>query len=193
LEFALGMLSIYISVIFFTKYFTLSDLADFQVVVKSIYFYFLILFVFPIFKFVFPELSKLISQNDIDEIKKLQKWIFRYSIIVTIISAFLTFGFAFFGIEYLFGKEYVNSSQMLIPLVLVFFFVLQNGFLTSLLKGYNGFKTTFIIRFIGIVVFVLSFYILQSFESNPINVIYAFLMGHLITYALLKTKSKGLF
>ncbi|MDY0321303.1 MAG: hypothetical protein RBR23_06155 [Arcobacteraceae bacterium] len=193
LEFALGMLSIYISVIFFTKYFTLSDLADFQVVVKSIYFYFLILFVFPIFKFVFPELSKLISQNDIDEIKKLQKWIFRYSIIVTIISAFLTFGFAFFGIEYLFGKEYVNSSQMLIPLVLVFFFVLQNGFLTSLIKGYNGFKTTFIIRFIGIVVFVLSFYILQSFESNPINVIYAFLMGHLITYALLKTKSKGLF
>jgi O-antigen/teichoic acid export membrane protein len=189
LEFALGMLSVYISVIFFTKYFTLSDLADFQVVVKSIYFYFLILFVFPIFKFVFPELSKLISQNNRDEIVKLQKWIFRYSIVVTFISACLTFIFAFYGIEYLFGKEYLNSSKMLIPLVLVFFFVLQNGFLTSLIKSQNGFKTTFIIRFVGIVIFIVSFYILQLFESNQINVIYAFLIGHLITYALLKIVS----
>jgi O-antigen/teichoic acid export membrane protein len=192
LEFALGMLSVYISVIFFTKYFTLSDLADFQVVVKSIYFYFLILFVFPIFKFVFPELSNLISKNEINEIQKLQEWIWKYSLIVTALSACLTFIFAFFGIEHLFGKEYLNSSQMLIPLVLVFFFVLQNGFLTSLIKGFNGFKTTFTIRFIGIVVFIMSFYVLQLFESNPINVIYAFLIGHLITYALLKTKAKGL-
>lgn len=189
LEFALGMLSIYISVIFFTKYFTLSDLADFQVVVKSIYFYFLILFVFPIFKFVFPELSNLITKNETDEVDKLTKWIFNYSIIVTLISAILTLFFAFYAIEYLFGKEYLNSIQMLIPLVFVFFFVLQNGFLTSLIKSKNGFKTTFVIRFVGIAVFVGSFYILQFFETNPINVIYAFLIGHLITYALLKIVS----
>ncbi|MCK9337197.1 MAG: hypothetical protein M0P43_05120 [Arcobacteraceae bacterium] len=189
LEFALGMLSIYISVIFFTKYFTLFDLADFQVVVKSIYFYFLALFVFPIFKFVFPELSLLVTQNNIEELKRLQSWIFKYSLIVTVIASILTFVLSSYGIVYLFGQEYANSTTLLLPLILVYFFVIQNGFLSSLIKSKNGFKTTFIIRFIGIVVFVVSFYVLEVFTHMAVNVIYAFLIGHLITYILLKTKS----
>ncbi|QOG12661.1 hypothetical protein [Arcobacter sp. FWKO B] len=192
-EFALGMMSIYIAVIFFSKYFTLSDLADFQVVVKSIYFYFLLLFVFPIFKFIFPELSKNFSEQNYDEIRNLRQWVFKYSIIVSIVSAFITILFAIYGIETLFGTQYENSSSLLLPLIFVFFFVIQNGFLSSLLKSQNGFKVTFTIRFIGIVVFLISFYILQIILSHQaVNVIYAFLIGHLITYALLLYKTKGI-
>jgi O-antigen/teichoic acid export membrane protein len=190
LEFALGMLSIYISVIFFTKYFTLFDLADFQVVVKSIYFYFLALFVFPIFKFVFPELSLLVTQNNTEELKRLQSWIFKYSLIVTVIASILTFVLSSYGIVYLFGQEYENSTTLLLPLILVYFFVIQNGFLSSLLKSKNGFKATFTIRFIGILVFIASFYVLELFTHQAVNVIYAFLIGHLITYALLKIVSR---
>lgn len=190
LEFALGMMSIYISVIFFTKYFTLSDLADFQVVVKSVYFYFLALFVFPIFKFVFPELSKIHSEQNFEEIKNLKNWIFKYSIIVTIVSAGITFIFAMYGIEFLFGEEYINSAKLLLPLMLVFFFVIQNGFLSSVLKSQNGFNITFIIRLSGIISFVLSFFILEFFIHQAVNVIYAFLIGHLITYTLLKVVSR---
>ena len=184
LEFSLGMLTVYLCVIFFIKYFTLSDLADFQVVVKSIYFYFLSIFVFPIFRFVFPELSKFVATKDIEEIKKLKFWIIKYSFIVSFCFSGLIY-FSSDKILNLFGHEYKNAIILLETIILVFFFVIMNAFFTSLLKSFGKFGTTFIIRFIGLLAFIGSFYIYQMITNAPINIIYAFISGHIVIFALL--------
>ena len=67
----------YTAVLLIMKYFTLDELGDFQVVVKPVFTYMTMLFVFPIFRFVLPELSKLYGEKKYKELYKMKIWIYK--------------------------------------------------------------------------------------------------------------------
>lgn len=73
IEFGSGIVLLYMVVFLMMHYFSIDELGDFQVVTKPIFSYMVMLFVFPIFRFVLPELSKLISDKKIEEVLELKR------------------------------------------------------------------------------------------------------------------------
>lgn len=191
-EFFVGMLSVYLAVLFFAKYFGVEHLADFQVVVKPIYFYFLTLFVFPIFKFVFPEVSQMASQKNYTQIKAITTKITIYAFVVSIVSMALLIFFGKNLVLYFFGEAYINSVFMLQITAIVFSFVIFTGYFTSVLKAFGKFKETLFIRIFGLIVFGIVFYSTNLFINNPITIIFAFICGHIAICGLLYYKYKAI-
>ena len=183
LEFFVGMLSVYFAVLFFAKYFSTDKLADFQVIIKTIYFYFLTIFVFPIFKFIFPEVTSFVAKKDFNAVRKITNQIFIYSFFVAIVSIILIYLYGDLMILEFFGSNYLGASSLLKITTISFLFVILGGYFTSTLKSFGLFKQTLIIRLIGLTSFVVSFYILNFINFNPANVIYAFVFGHFIIFS----------
>lgn len=183
LEFFVGMLSIYFAVFFFAKYFDAEKLADFQVIIKTIYFYFLTIFVFPIFKFVFPEVSSFVAKKEFEAVKKITNQIFVYSFAVTFLGVSLIYFYGDFMILEFFGAAYLGASWLLKITSIAFLFVLLGGYFTSTLKSFGFFKQTLTTRIAGLLSFVACFYLLNFINSNPANVIYAFIVGHFVIFS----------
>lgn len=183
LEFFAGMLSVYFAVLFFAKYFSTDKLADFQVIIKTIYFYFLTIFVFPIFKFIFPEVTSFVAKKDFNAVQNITKQIFIYSFFVAIFSIILIYLYGDLMILEFFGSNYLGASSLLKITSISFLFVILGGYFTSTLKSFGLFKKTLLIRLTGLISFVVSFYILNFIHSSPANVIYAFVFGHFIIFS----------
>lgn len=181
-EFLVGMLSVYLAVLFFAKYYGADALADFQVVVKTIYFYFLTLFAFPIFKFVFPEISSMVAKEDFDQIKKSTTKMVAYTAIVSLCCMGLIYYFSDYIIQTYFGANYQNSAILLKITSLAFAFVLLNSYFTSLLKAFGKFKETLFVRIFGLVSFVCIFYISRFFIHDSSAVIISFVLSHFVIF-----------
>jgi O-antigen/teichoic acid export membrane protein len=179
-EFVFSMLTIYISVLLFIKFFSMSDLADYQVVVKSIYMYYLALFVFPIFRFVMPSLASLKAKDNYEEIEKLKIWVLRYALVVGIGTFVLIKLFGYTLVAKIFSYDYINSVALLEAISISFFFSIFNAFYNSYLKSYGEFKTTMYIKGASIVVFIVIFFAIDYLHHHPIAVIYALNLSHII-------------
>lgn len=180
IEFIFSMLSIYLAVLLFIWFFSVSDLADFQVVVKSIYMYYLVLFVFPIFKFVMPSLSSYIAQKDFVEIENTKLWVLRYALVVGISSFIILKILSYTLVIHIFSYEYINSIPMLEAISVSFFFLIFNAFYNSYIKSFGGFKITMIIKGLSIIIFIIIFFGLRVVIDEPIIVIYALNLSHII-------------
>jgi O-antigen/teichoic acid export membrane protein len=155
------------------KYFTSSELGDFQVVVKPILIYLIMLFVFPIFRFLLPELSFLIAKRDLDEIFKMKRYIYIYSFIVSFSFIALSFLYSQTIITTLFSSEYVASYLMIEHLSIFFIFIILNGYQIAFIKASGCFLEALIIRLCGVVAFVITFFVIKLFSENIISVIIA--------------------
>ena len=185
IEFGSGIVLLYMVVLLMLRYFSVDELGDFQVVTKPIFTYMLMLFVFPIFRFVLPELSKLISEKNIDEIKSLKKWIFRYAFIVS--GSFLVVALLFSDniVGQLFPIEYINASLMIKHLAFFFIFLILNAFQIAFIKASGAFLSALFIRLFGIVVLVATFYLIFNFYSkNVISVIIALVSSHISMFTV---------
>lgn len=180
LEFILGMAAPYMAILFLITYFTLQDLGDFQVVVKSFYFYFLTLFVFPIFKFALPELSKLLANKEYEEINKIEKWIWGYSSLIAVVLFILTSTFGTKVVFSLFGENYFGAIQMLEIMSLSLLFVLLGAFYSSLLKSLNKFFYSMSIRGLGIITFFITFFTMKNGYGVD-SILYGFVASHIVT------------
>jgi O-antigen/teichoic acid export membrane protein len=181
-EFIFGILTIYLSVILFVKFYSVSDIADFQVVVKPIYMYFLSIFAFPIFKFVLPQLSSNIAKKEFNKVEDTKKWMIKYSIIVGLGSFLFINIFSENIVIYCFSELYINSIDLLNALSLSFIFLIINSFSNSVLKSFGEFKATMTIRGIGIFLFIISFFIIKNFIDTPLAVIYALNISHIAQF-----------
>ncbi len=83
LEAGASILMIYIAVLLTIRYFSVDELGDFQVVVRPVFTYMTMLFVFPIYRFVLPELSVKIRNGEYQEIQLIRRWVFKLSFIVS--------------------------------------------------------------------------------------------------------------
>lgn len=185
IEFGSGIILLYMVVFLMLRYFSVDELGDFQVVTKPIFTYMLMLFVFPIFRFVLPELSKLISEKNINEIESLKKWIFRYAFIVS--GSFLVVALLFSEtvIKELFPVEYIDASLMIKHLAFFFIFLILNAFQIAFIKASGAFLTALFIRVFGIVVLVATFYLIFNFYSKSvISVIIALVSSHISMFSV---------
>ncbi len=178
LEFGSSIFMIYLSVVLIMKYYTLDNLADFQVVVKTIFVYMILLFVFPVFRFILPELSKLINTNKHQEIAKIKKEFFIFSFIIATSLFLLIWFFGSFLITWAFSAEYIQSETMLLHLSPFFIFVMLNAYNIAYIKASGKFWWAFFLRIGGNFMVLISFYTLQLFSDSIIIVILSLIWGY---------------
>jgi O-antigen/teichoic acid export membrane protein len=184
LEFGSGIVMIYLSVVLIMHYFSLDELGDFQVVVKTIFVYMIMLFVFPIFRFIMPELSKLIYAKNYKEVERLKKNIYIFAFFVASIFLFLVWNFGELFILKLFGIQYENAYYMLLHISFFFVFVMLNAYNIAYIKASGKFLWALFIRLSGSVIVVIVFYILHSFTHSVINVVLSLIWGYIGMYII---------
>ena len=178
LEFGSSIFMIYLSVVLIMKYYTLDNLADFQVVVKTIFVYMILLFVFPVFRFILPELSKLINANEHQEIAKIKKEFFIFSFIISMGLFLLIWYFGGSLIIWVFSDKYIQSETMLLHLTPFFIFVMLNAYNIAYIKASGKFWWAFFLRIGGNFMVLISFYTLQLFSNSIIIVILSLIWGY---------------
>jgi len=179
LEFSSGMILIYLSVFFFNHYYSLDEVGDFQVVTKPILIYMITLFVFPVFRFLLPELSKLSYQKDLNAIKKLKNWFYRFTITVSIL--FVVF-INFFGekfIELIFPAQYTGAYLYLSHLSFFFVFIMLNAYQVAFIKANSHFNMALYIRLSGLLFFILAFYLTKFNSPSSIAIIFGLDIAYL--------------
>lgn len=183
IEFGSGIVLLYMVVFLMMRYFSIEELGDFQVVTKPIFSYMVMLFVFPIFRFVLPELSKLISEKKIEEILGLKRWILRYAFVVSGVFIAVSLFFSSEILGYLFPPEYANASLMVKHLSFFFIFLIINSYQVAFIKASGAFLSALFIRILGIVSLLGVFYLIYNFYSqNVISVIIALVSSYMIMF-----------
>ncbi|MBU0631883.1 hypothetical protein KKA17_04490 [bacterium] len=184
IEFGSGIVMMYTAVLLIMKYFTLGELGDFQVIVKPIFTYMIMLFVFPIFRFVLPELSKLYSEKKFDELREIKRWVLKFAFSVSITFIVLSLLFADRFVLFTFSKEYAEASLMIIHISFFFIFVILNAYQISFIKASGDFLSALFIRLWGIVSLVIIFYGIYFFYSKNIIAVIVALIGSYISMFL---------
>jgi len=188
LEFGSGIIMIYLSVVLIMHYYTLDDLANFQVVVKTLFVYMILLFVFPIFKFILPEISKLIRDGKHKEIIRLKKEIYLFSIGICLSFFLVVWLFGETLIRWGFSAEYQQAHVMLLHLSPFFLFVMLNAYNIAYIKASGKFWWALFLRVSGSFVVLLSFYTLKLFSDSviivPLSLIWGYVGMFLISFVL---------
>ena len=184
IEFGSGMILIYLAVMLMLHYFGLNSLGDFQVVAKPVFTYMVMLFVFPIFRFILPELSFLIAQKRFNEVIRIKNWVYRISISVSIFFIIFFVLFADDLVGFLFPSEYAESYLLLTHLSFFFIFVMLNAFHIAFIKASGAFLTALLIRLFGIAAFLLIFYAILEYRYSVVAVILALVWGYTAMFAV---------
>lgn len=190
LEAGASILMIYIAVLLTIRYFSVDELGDFQVVVRPVFTYMTMLFVFPIYRFVLPELSVKVRNGEFSEIQLIRRWVFKLSFIVSG-AFFLTM--LLFGsnlVEALFPAEYVGATPVLFHFSIFFIFMMLNAYQLAYIKANGHFKTSLFIRLTGIATLVVMFYVISAFTDNVVAIIIALCSGYLMMFILSSFKEK---
>jgi O-antigen/teichoic acid export membrane protein len=178
LEFGSGIFMIYLSVVLIMKYYTLDDLADFQVVVKTIFIYMTMLFIFPVFKFLLPEISKLLNDDKHSHIATIKKEFYFFSFFISGIIFIIIWLFGEALVVWAFSEEYKKSYTMLLHLSPFFLFVMLNAYNIAYIKASGKFWWAFFLRVSGSFFVLLSFYTLKLFTDSIIIVVLSLIWGY---------------
>jgi O-antigen/teichoic acid export membrane protein len=179
LEFSSGMMMIYFAVFAFNHYYSIEELGDFQVVTKPILMYMITLFVFPVFRFLLPELSKLFYQKETQKIAKLKSWFYNFSIVISVSFTLL---FYFFGQEIvatLFPAQYHGAYLYLTHLSFFFVFIMLNAYQVAFIKASGAFGMALTIRLSGILFFMLFFYGTRYFSESSVAIVFGLAMAYM--------------
>ena len=183
-EFGSGIVMMYTAVILIMKYFDLEELGNFQVVVKPVFTYMIMLFVFPIFRFVLPELSRLYSEKNYEGLRNIKRWVLKFAFGVSGVFVILSLLFADRFVSWLFPPGYADSSLMIIHISFFFIFVILNAYQISFIKASGDFLSALFIRLWGIVSLVIIFYAIFIFYSQNIISVVVALIGSYISMFL---------
>ncbi|NWF66391.1 MAG: hypothetical protein HXX81_02870 [Campylobacterales bacterium] len=179
LEFIFGIVTIYLAVIFYINDFSLEELADFQVVIKLVLFFYLTIFIFPMFRYVLPELTKLTIDKNIDKILSIRRNFFIFGVISWSLLLIIIYIFGENIIINLFGEKYINSIEKIQLLSVFLIFLFLNNFQILILKSSNQFLKSLIVRLIGLTIFMTTYFILKQINLNDINIILSLGVGYI--------------
>ncbi len=158
-------------------------LAEYQVVIRSLFFSLVAIFVFPINTFTFPEISKLISNKKFDEVKKIERKFLKYLVVFLVVILFSMF-FTKYLISFIFPKEY-KGAYIYVNFMLPFLpFIAYTTFALNILKGFNRFELALYVRIIGSLSFFVGLLLFYNFraESTVFAMDFAFLTMALMVY-----------
>ena len=177
-EFGSGIVMIYTAVFFLMHYYSIKELGDFQVVTKPILMYMIALFVFPVFRFLLPELSKLHAQKSYNEITNLYRWFYKFAFLVSGSFALLMVFYSKDFVELAFKPEYQGAYLYLTHLSFFFVFIMLNAFQLSLIKASGAFGKALFIRVSGIALFILAFYLTRLYSESSVSVVFGLVLGY---------------
>ena len=183
-EFGSGIVMIYMAVFFLMHYYSVEELGDFQVVTKPVLMYMITLFIFPVFRFLLPELSKLHAQKSFKEIVALQRWFYKFAFIVSGSFALLMVFYSEQFVTLAFKSEYHGAYLYLTHLSFFFIFIMLNAFQLSLIKASGGFGAALLIRLSGIGFFVAAFYLTRLYSESSVSVIIGLVLAYVGMYGL---------
>ena len=183
-EFGSGIVMIYTAVFFLMHYYSIEELGDFQVVTKPVLMYMITLFVFPVFRFLLPELSKLYAQKSYGEILNLQRWFYKFSFLVSGAFVLLMIFYSEKFVMLAFKPEYHGAYLYLTHLSFFFIFIMLNAFQLSLIKASGGFSTALFVRVSGIALFVVAFYLTRLYSESSVSVVFGLVLGYMGMYVL---------
>ncbi len=183
-EFGSGIVMIYTAVFFLMHYYSVEELGDFQVVTKPILMYMITLFVFPVFRFLLPELSKLYAQGDSEKIFELQKWFYKFAFLVSGAFVLLMIFYSKDFVSFLFNPEYNGAYLYLTHLSFFFVFIMLNAFQLALIKASGAFGKALFIRMSGIFLFIAAFYITRLYSENSVSVVFGLALGYMGMFVL---------
>jgi len=177
-EFVFGILILYLAVLFVGKMLSLDALGEFQVVIKSFFMYFISIFVFPIVKFVLPELSYLVEKKEFGRIGRLGRFAFLYAVGSSVIVVAFSFLFGEGLILWLFGESYRGSAAPLWMLSTAIFFVTLNTYQVAILKSLDRFFLSMSVRACGSVVFPIYAFAVYGFLPSLEGVSLALVLSY---------------
>jgi len=147
-------------------------LSEYQVVIRSIFFSLVAIFVFPLNTFTFPQISKFISEDNFGELRRIEKKLFYYLCIFLLLLIFGEF-LTPYVIGFIFPVQYYNSYKMLNLLLPTLPFIAYTTFALNIVKGFNRFDLALYVRAFGSFLFFSSIYILYIFGFDAKSIIYS--------------------
>jgi len=193
IEFAFGILFIYLAIVFSKLFFGIHELALYQVVIKPVFMYAITLLVFPVVKFAFPHISEYAAAGDVAKIFEVRNWIHKYALLTTSIFVIALLLIGKDGIGYIFSDEYKDGFIGLVTLSFALYFAIMNAFYISTLKAFDKFKLSMLLRFASVIVFILLFFTLQMFDKSFYNITTALSLSYVfINIFAKKTAEKAL-
>ncbi len=132
-----------------------SLLSEYQVVVRSIFFSLVAIFVFPLNSMLFPQISALIAGRQFNEIQRIEKKMFRYMMLFWSLLIILLFLMKYiiiilFPPSYNHSYIYINYMLMFLPLIAYTTFAL------NIIKAFNRFDFALYVRLFGSLIFFIS-------------------------------------
>ncbi|MGR5150658.1 lipopolysaccharide biosynthesis protein [Photobacterium swingsii] len=184
LEAGASILMIYITVLLTISHFSIDELGDFQVVVRPIFTYMTMLFVFPIYRFVLPELAVCVRKKQHEQIKLIRRWVFKLSFIVSALFFGIMLMWAKPIILWVFPAEYEGAIPVLFHFSIFFIFMMLNAYQLAYIKAHGHFTQSLVIRLSGIVSLVIGYYGLSLFTNNVVAIIAALGLGYMMMFIL---------
>jgi len=166
------------------NYGTTNELAQFQVVARSIYFALISVFSWPLGRFMFPEFSSLIANKQYDKLKHLRNKFIKILLMFAFIVILGCWLLSKMVIAYVFPIEYINSYKMLNILIIALPFVMYQNFSESIIKAVGDYKTNLIIKSSGILSYVIGYLFLNEILEIELSSIYSFVIGMLTIFLL---------
>lgn len=190
MEAGASILMIYITVLLTIAYFSIDELGDFQVVVRPMITYLTLLFVFPIYRFVLPEVAVCVREKRFEEVQQIKSWLTKVSLWVSGIFFVMMLFASKPLVDWLFPEQYLKAAPVLMHFSMFFIFMMLNGYQLANLKAHGYFTQSLLIRLSGIVVLIGTFYAYRLYTENVVAVILALGTGYLMMYLISRQVEK---
>jgi len=153
-------------------------------VVRPIIVYLTLLFVFPIYRFVLPELAVCVRSGDAQQIKQIKYWVYKMAIIVSSSFFILMLFFSHEIVTLIFPLQYAKSAPVLMHFSMFFIFMMLNAYQLAFIKAHSLFTQSLMIRGSGILALIISYYLYTRITDNVVAVILALGTGYLLMFLL---------
>ena len=181
-EYSSGSVYIYISSFVILSIYKPDQLADFQIVARPIYLALIAVFSYPIFRFMFPEFSLMVTKINMDKVKNIKKRFVKLCVLFGILIVSGCWLLSAWVLGIFFPPEYIKAAHMLNVLVIGLPFVVYTSYAFAWIKATGGFKYTLSIRLTGMSSFFIFLYLFHGLEVGVSSVIYAMLASVLIMF-----------
>ncbi len=182
LEYFCSYLIIYSNSILMIIFFGTENVGDLQVVARPIYLALIAILSFPVFRFLFPEFLNLIKNKRDNELNKARKVFNMLTIFIGLLLIILTWSVSEYFLDLLFPEQYKDSVYFLNILIISIPFVVYTSFLFAIIKSYEHFRATFLIRLLGLIAFIAMSLILYSSGFKEVLFIYSLLFSSLFMF-----------
>ena len=147
-------------------------LSEYQIVIKSIFFSLVAVFVFPLNSLTFIKISELVKIKMYGEIKRIEKKLQKYLLLSIAILLMGTL-FTKYVIAFVFPSDYAQSYVMLNVLLPFLPLLAYTTFAINIIKAFDRFDLALYVRLVGAILFFVSIYIFYLLQFDASCVVYS--------------------